>query len=144
MLRSKHLSVVFGIDALLSIGFGIVSWLRPLSTYGTIVDLSDVGAEPAVTMALLSGLSVFYVLIGLVCLCATVMPAPHNARLALVMIARHAWVGIQGYRNVGQEWIVGNPWPDVVIHGAFVLAYSLLVYMAVRGPSGWRGSPGEA
>ena len=47
------------------------------------------------------------------------------------------------YRNVDHEWIVGNPWPDIVIHGVFVLAYSLLVYMAARGPSGWRGSLGK-
>ena len=138
MLRLRLLSAVFGIDAVLLVGFGIASWLYPLSTYGTIVDLNDLGAKPAVTMAALSGLSVFYLVTGLVCLCATVMPPPHSLCLALVMLARHAWVGVQGYRNVGQEWIVGNPWPDIVIHGAFVLAYSFLVYMVARGPSGWR------
>jgi len=125
---------VFGIDALLSVGFGVASWLYPHSTYATIVDLSDPGTSP-VAMAALSGLSVFYVVIGLVCLCASLMPPQQTLGLAFVMLARHAWVGVQGYRDVGQEWIVGNPWPDIVIHAAFVLAYSFLVFTAARGPS---------
>ena len=135
--------VVFGIDALLSVGFGVASWLYPLSIYATIVDLADPGTSP-VTMAALSGLSVFYVVTGLVCLYASFMPLRQALGLALVMLARHAWVGIQGYRNIGQEWIIGNPWPDILIHSAFVLAYSFLVLMAVRGSSGWGGkSPSE-
>ncbi|MDH3628747.1 MAG: hypothetical protein OES25_13960 [Acidobacteriota bacterium] len=133
--RSRLGLVVFGIDALLSIGFGVASWLYPLSTYATIVDLEDPGTSP-VTMSALSGLSVFYVVIGLVCLCAAFMPRRQALGLALVMLARHAWIGIHGYRGIGQEWLIGNPWPDIVIHGAFVLAYSFLVLLAVRGSSG--------
>ena len=133
--RSKYQAALFGMDALLSIGFGAVSWLSPVSTYGTIVDLSDLGAASRVTWATLSGLSVFYVVMGLVCLCATLMPAPHSSRLAFVMLARHAWVGVQGYRDIGQEWIVGNPWPDIVIHAAFVLSYSVLIGVVWRRAS---------
>ena len=133
--RSRYQLALFGMDALLCIGFGAVSWLYPVSTYGTIVDLTDLGAGSSVIWSALSGLSVFYIVVGLVCLCATVMPSPHSSRLAFVMLARHAWVGAQGYRVVGQEWIVGNPWPDVVIHAAFVLSYSLLIGTA------WRRAP---
>lgn len=141
-LRTRLGVVVFGIDALLSVGFGVASWLHPLSTYATIVDLTDSRTSP-VTMAALSGLSVFYVVIGLACLCASFMPPRQAVGLAFVMLARHAWVGIQGYRDVDQEWIVGNPWPDIVIHGAFVLAYSFVVFLARGSPQGGGESPSE-
>ncbi|MEM7132043.1 MAG: hypothetical protein AAF702_37385 [Chloroflexota bacterium] len=133
MRTFKLLSVIFVIDATLSVGFGAASWMFPLSTYGTIVDLSQNANPDSLIIAALSGQSVFYILIGLVCIFASQMPSPHSSRLALVMIARHTWVGLKGLSEVDREWIVGDPWVDIYIHILFVIAYMVAVAWKYKG-----------
>jgi hypothetical protein len=60
------------------------------------------------------------------------MPPPHNLRVALVMMAQHAWIGIRGISEMDREWIVGNPWPDIVIHSLFVTTYALGITRTLR------------
>jgi hypothetical protein len=78
-------------------------------------------------MSILGGLSVFYVVIGAVCLPAAFMPSPHDLRVAAVMLLQHAWIGLRGAADINREWIVGDPWPDLTIHALFVIAYSTWV-----------------
>jgi hypothetical protein len=121
---AKYLSIILAIDALLAIGFGLASYIAPESTYATIVDLRGV-TEHSLTSSILGSLSVFYVVIGGVCLAAVFMPAPHDLRVAGVMFVQHAWIGLRGVHDMARPWIIGNPWPDIGIHSFFVIAYAI-------------------
>jgi hypothetical protein len=125
------LSAVLMVDALLSVGFGFVSYFSPQSTYATIVDLIGV-SELSLMSSVLASLSVFYIVVGAFCLFAALMPPPHDVRVAAVMTAQHAWIGLKGLREVHREWIVGDPWLDIVIHSLFVIAYTTGVISRVR------------
>ena len=127
----KLLAIVLVIDALLSAGFGLTSYFLPQSTYATIVDLRGV-PEHSLQYSILGSLSVFYVVIGAVCFVSVFMPSPHGLRVAAVMMAQHAWIGIRGVAEMNRAWIVGNPWPDIVIHALFVIAYATGVLWSVR------------
>ena len=131
MKSSKFLGTILVVDGLLAVGFGAASWLSPYSTFGTIVNLSE-AAPTSLTLATLSSLSTFYILIGLVCLLAAGMPYPHNGRIAMVMIVRHVWVGIRGFQQIDHDWLIGDPWPDIIIHGLFTLAYLVALFLAAR------------
>ncbi|MCA9705590.1 MAG: hypothetical protein KDK70_07075 [Myxococcales bacterium] len=132
MTPLRPLSAVFWLDALLGIGFGLVSWLFPMDTYATIVDLGGIAEGRALTLSTLASLSAFYVFIGLVCLCAGFMPRRQQGPLALVMLVRHGWIGSKGLHEAGREWLVGDPWPDIVIHAVFVIAYAAAVVVLAR------------
>jgi hypothetical protein len=129
MQRSTPLAITFALDAASSLAFGVASWAFPFATYGTIVAIRGLPAD-AFPLSALASLSVLYAVVGAVCLCATVMPAPHPARLAVVMAARHAWAGLKGFSEVGRDWLVGNPWHDLIIHSVFVTAYCAFVVLA--------------
>lgn len=119
--KGTFLNFVLYVDFFVTFAFGIVSWLFPYSTFGTILAIGEV-ANPLL-LSVLSSLSVFYILIGIACFIATQMPQPQKIWFAYLMILRHAWIGIVGFQNVNQDWIIGNPWPDIFIHSAFVLCY---------------------
>ena len=129
--RPRGLAVVLLVDALLSIGFGLVSYFLPTSTYATIIDLSNM-PQGSLMWAVLGSLSVFYVVIGAICLLTAFMPQPHDARVAIVMVAQHVWIGARGFHDAEREWIVGNPWPDLIIHSLFVIAYGLAITGRLR------------
>ena len=124
-------SVVLAIDAVLSLGFGLVSYLSPQSTYATIVDLRAV-PDDSLVMSILGGLSVFYVVMGAVCLLAAFMPSPHDLGVAAVMMVQHVWIGLRGADQMNRAWIVGDPWPDLIIHALFVIAYSTGIVRTLR------------
>jgi hypothetical protein len=126
-------SSVLAIDAVLSLGFGFASFISPHSTYATIVDLRAV-PDDSLVMSILGGHSVFYVVIGAVCLLAAFMPSPHDLRVAAVMMLQHAWIGLRGASHMNREWIVGDPWPDLIIHSLFVIAYSTGIVRQLRRP----------
>jgi hypothetical protein len=129
-MANRALAVIFGVDALISMGFGVASWLAPHATYGTIVNLQGSG-DAGVLLAALGSLSLFYVFVGAVCATAVWMQPPHNVRIAAVMVVRHAWIGVKGFQEANSAWIVGNPWVDIAIHSAFVLAYTVCVWWAL-------------
>jgi hypothetical protein len=126
-------SVVLTIDAVLSLGFGFVSYVSPHSTYATIVDLRAV-PDDSLVMSILGSLSVFYVVIGAVCLLAAFTPSPHDVGVAVVMMGQHVWIGLRGADQMSRAWIVGDPWPDLIIHALFVIAYSTGVVRRLRQP----------
>ena len=130
MQKGKVLAIVLYIDFFITFGFGLASWLYPHSTFGTIVLLEE--TAPSLTLALLSTLSLFYVFTGLTCLAGASMPFPYNTWIALVMIVRHGWTGIAGIYGAENEWIIGNPWQDVVIHALFILFYLSSLYSTIR------------
>jgi len=130
------LAIVLLLDAALSFGFGLVSYLSPGSTYATIVDLSGVHEQSAMS-SILGSLSIFYIVIGALCGLAAFMPSPHDVRVAAVMTLQHAWVGLKGVSDMHRPWIVGDPLPDLVIHSLFVVAYAMGITWRARrcGPS---------
>ena len=125
------LTIILSVDGLLAIVFGFVSYFSATSTYATIIDLAGM-REDSLMAAVLGSLSVFYVVIGTLCLLAAFMQPPHDVRVASVMIAMHVWVGIRGVLDAGREWIIGNPWPDVIIHSLFVLCYLVAIVLRLR------------
>ena len=129
MAIEKLLRVVLALDALLAVGFGLFSWADPVGTYGTIVALDP---DNAVAHSALRAMSVFYVVVGAASAVAATLPHAFARRLAVVFWLRHAWVGAQGFLDREAPWLVGDPWPDIVIHAAFVCVYAALLWM------GWR------
>ena len=120
-LKEKPLNIVLYVDYFITFVFGVVSWLFPYSTYGTIVSLAETGTP--LTLSAFSSLSLFYIFLGIACFIAAKTPNPQKYWFALLMLLRHGWIGIIGVSNAHQDWIIGNPWHDIVIHSVFVLAY---------------------
>ena len=127
----KLLSTILVMDALLSIGFGLASYFSASTTYATIIDLSGM-RDDSLMAAVLASLSVFYVVIGALCLLAAFTQPPHDVRVAVVMVAQHTWIGARGLLDAGREWIVGNPWPDLLIHSLFVVGYITAITLRFR------------
>lgn len=125
------MTTILAVDGLLAAGFGLVSYFSATSTYATIIDLSGM-QEDSLMEAVLRSLSLFYVVIGALCLLAAFMQPPHNVRVAAVMVAMHVWVGVRGFHDAGREWIVGNPWPDLIIHSLFVVGYLIAMILRIR------------
>jgi hypothetical protein len=127
------LSIVLMLDALLLVGFGLASYFSPSSTFATIIDLDGM-QEHSLMSAVLGSLSVFYVVIGALCALAAFMPPPHDVRVAIILVVQHVWIGGRGFEDREQEWLVGNPWPDLVIHSLFVIAYGVAIAFRLRQP----------
>ena len=104
------------IDFLITFGFGIAAWFSPKGTFGTIISIPP--QSETLILSLLSSLSIFYILIGLVCLIGFKASFPINNWIGAVMILRHSWIGAIGILGLGneKEWLIGNPVPDIVIH----------------------------
>jgi len=43
-----------------------------------------------------------------------------------------SWIGLKGHGEIGSEWIIGNPWPDIIIHSLFVLLYLAAIIRRLR------------
>lgn len=130
MKKFRIISAVLYIDALLSIGFGIFSLLSVDKTFATIIQIGN--PAPPVIVAILNSASISYILIGAVCIIAARSSFPINIQLTVVMIFRHAWVGIVGYLDAGKDWIIENPIPDIVIHSVLVLLYLSAIFIEIR------------
>ncbi len=137
MLRERLLSALLAVDGLLAVSFGLASWLAPQATFGTIVAIADAPPDSLV-LAALASVSSFYVVTGLLCLVGAVTPPPHKHLLVAVMATRHAWIGIKGLGELGREWLVGDPWPDLIIHAAFVALYAALLCVIRLRPAARR------
>jgi hypothetical protein len=125
LARSRALAAVFLFDGLLALGFGIASLATPRETFGTIIDLGSAG-DQSMIFAALASLSGFYVVIGAMSVLVAFLPTPYMRRFVLPMIASHVWAGLKGFDEIGRDWLIGNPWPDIAIHSAFVCAYVLV------------------
>lgn len=130
---TRFLTFVFAADAFISISFGLASAFVPLSIYSTIVDLrgQTVDSLPVATLVSLSWAEVF---LGLVCVIACFVPGRAKAALAGVMALRHGVIGFKKVGELSALWLVGNPWPDLVIHGSFVVLFvAVAVLQLTRG-----------
>ncbi|HEY3405380.1 MAG TPA: hypothetical protein VGK59_18470 [Ohtaekwangia sp.] len=118
----KLLRVVFSIDALMAIGFGLYSWLFPQDTFGTIIAIPH--NATSVFEAIFAVLSAFYMLIGFTCVIGILARFPENAWIGALMIIRHLSEATLKIFDMEAEWAIGNPWPDLIIHTLFIVAYS--------------------
>jgi hypothetical protein len=125
-VQQHTLRVVFITDALLAVGFGLFSWIYPHQTFGTIVSIPEMGSS--VFFSVLSILSIFYVLTGLTCLIGFMAKLPVNIWIGLLMIVRHLLEGSMKILDMDKEWLIGNPYPDIIIHSAFISFYILGIY----------------
>lgn len=130
MKLNNFLKIIFIIDAIIAIGFGIYSWISPYETFGTLVSITE--SNESIVLALLSSLSILYILLGLVCVIGYKATYPVPLWIGALMILRHSWIGLMKVSDIGKEWLIGNPYPDIIIHGTFVLAYLLGIYITVR------------
>jgi hypothetical protein len=140
LTRSRALAAVFLLDGLLALGFGLASLATPRGTFGTIIDLGS-ASDQSVIFAALASLSGFYVLIGLFSILVAFLPTPYQGRFVSPMIVSHVWAGVKGFDEIGRDWLVGNPWPDIIIHSAFVCAYALLTaagFLQLLHRASWR------
>ncbi len=120
------------IDFMITFGFGLAAWFSPKGIFGTIISIPP--QSETLILSLLSSLSIFYILIGLVCLIGFKASYPINIWIGVVMILRHGWIGVIGILGLGKEkeWLIGNPMPDIVIHSIFVFAYIISIYYLIR------------
>lgn len=125
MKLKNLLKIVLLIDAIITLGFGLFSWLNPMDTFGTIVAIPE--TENALVLAILSSMSVLYMLLGLVCLIGFRANNSTSVWIAWLMVLRHIWLGIAKVFDSGAEWVIGNPYPDIVIHGCFFAVYFLAI-----------------
>ena len=126
----KLLKITFVADAIIAIGFGLYSLLFPHETYGTIISIPETGASAF--LGILSSLSLFYVLIGLTCLIGLKSPFPIAIWIGLLMVVRHILEMILKIFDIGKEWVIGNPYPDIIIHSVFIFVYLLAINLTYR------------
>jgi hypothetical protein len=139
-ITKNFLRIAFIIDGVIAVGFGLYSWFCPLETFGTIIAIPEMGS-PAF-LAILSSLSLFYILIGLTCLIGFTATFPINIWIGLLMIARHLLEGIMKIFDIGKEWLIGSPYPDIIIHSVFILVYILAIYFAYMNKQATDNSSG--
>lgn len=125
------LKITLFVDFLITCGFGLISWLYPNETFGTIINIPE--NENAVFYALLANHSISYMLIGLVCLIGVKSNHPINSWIGMIMLFRHLVINILGIMNMDKEWIIGNPYHDIVIHTLFVVVYIIGIIISI-GP----------
>jgi hypothetical protein len=129
-ISKNILRTVFIIDAIIAVGFGLYSWFFPLETFGKIISIPEMGS-PAF-LAILSSLSLFYIIIGLTCLIGFRATFPINIWIGLLMLVRHLLEGLMKIFDIGKEWLIGNPYPDIIIHSVFIFVYILAIYFAYK------------
>lgn len=126
------LKAILFIDFLITFGFGIVSWISPQGTFGTLFSNSVMNSS--FVLSLLANLSLFYILIGLVCLIGFKSKFPFNCWVATIMTLRHGWIGITAIVGLSteKEWQIGNQYPDIIIHLIFICAYLIGIYITIK------------
>lgn len=126
----KFRPAVFIADGIMALGFGLYSWFCPLDTFGTILAIPETGAP--VFMALLSSLSLFYVITGCTCMIGSRVLSPAGNWIAGLMLIRHTLEGSMKLLDIGKAWLIGNPYPDLIIHSVFILAYLLVLTLGFK------------
>lgn len=129
-IAKNILRVAFIIDAIISVGFGLYSWLFPHETFGTIISIPEI--HSSAFLAILSSLSLFYLLIGLTCLIGVKSTFPIKIWIGLLMLVRHFLEGVLKIGDIGKDWLIGNPYPDLIIHSVFIIVYILAIYYTYK------------
>ena len=120
------LANLFRLDGAISLAFGLATLVFQWAIFSTAVDLAGAGATgdgSSLVEAVFSTLSGYYVLVGAMLILLAGLPDRLARRLALIVCLHHAFMGIKGFVEAHHIWATGDPWPDIVIHTAFVLAY---------------------
>lgn len=125
-MTKNILRIPLAIDGIIAFGFGLYSWIYPHETFGTIIFIPEV--HTSVFLGILSSLSLFYILIGLTCFIGIKSPFPINIWIGLLMVVRHLLEGISKIFDISKEWLIGNPYPDIIIHSVFISLYILAIY----------------
>jgi hypothetical protein len=123
------LKATFIVDAIMAIGFGLYSWFSPYETFGTIISIPEM--DSAAFLAILSSISLFYILLGLTCLIGFKATFPISFWIGLLMICRHLLEGLMKISDIGKEWLIGNPYPDIIIHSIFAIYITYKNHQAV-------------
>jgi hypothetical protein len=120
------LKIIFSIDAIIAIGFGFYSWFCPNETFGSIISIPH--THSSAFLSILSSLSLFYILIGLTCLIGFKSTFPTNLWIGLLMLIRHILEGALKIGDIGKDWLIGNPYQDLIIHSFFIILYLVAIY----------------
>lgn len=48
------------------------------------------------------------------------------------MVIRHLLEGAIRIGDIGKDWLIGNPYPDLIIHLVFILGYARAVFLLKR------------
>jgi hypothetical protein len=130
MKLNKLLKIIFLIDAVITLGFGLFSWISPEATFATLIAIPE--PHESLILALLSSMSILYILLGLICLIGFSASFPVSLWIGILMVIRHAWIGSMKVMDIGKDWLIGNPYPDIMIHSFFVVAYLLTIYLVYK------------
>ncbi|UTW62569.1 hypothetical protein KFE98_21655 [bacterium SCSIO 12741] len=130
LLAKYFLNTLLLIDLIMALGFGLFSWFFPLETFGTLIDIPE--AHTSLILALFASQSIFYVLLGLVCWIGIRVPYPVGLWIGCLIAFRHAVVGFAKWGDVGKEWLIGNPYPDLIIHATLFWAYTLALWITYQ------------
>ena len=126
----KGLTIVFWIDAGIAFAFGLYSWLFPFETFGTLLEIPKEHA--AEFLSVLSSLSLFYVLIGLICIICARSTFQVHFWIGLVMLLRHLMEGLLKLKDIGEEWLIGNPYPELVIHSLLIFQIVMIISIGLK------------
>lgn len=129
-ISKKALKIILAVDAAIAVGFGVYSWIFPYKTFGTIIAIPE--GHSAVFTAILASLSLFYILIGLTCLIGVRSHFPTNILIGTLMLLRHLLEGVLKIAEMREEWLIGSPYPDLIIHALFILVYIVAMYGTYR------------
>jgi hypothetical protein len=82
--------------------------------------------------AALFTLSGYYMLVGAILLLLARVPTMFARRLCTVIALHHAFMACKGAYEANRAWIIGNPWWDIAIHAAFLIAYAGYLLVSAR------------
>lgn len=126
-IKKYALAIAFTLDGLLAVGFGIFSWVYPNESFGSIFSIPD--EHTPLFLSLFSSLSLFYVMIGLVCFVGIESKYSTSRWIAILMILRHFFEGLIKIGDMNEAWLIGDPYPDLIIHVIFIILYLLFIYL---------------
>ena len=128
--------IITSLDALLSVGFGLSMFFFPESTIGTMVKLPS-DYNHSLTSALVQHLSIQYCMTAPLVWCSYSNDRGRRIKLALCLLTQHLVIGIKCCLEMKRNWIIGNPWHDIVIHSAFTAAYSAFLISNYKNRLAW-------
>lgn len=127
IVRKSLLKVILTIDGLIAIAFGVFSLFFPQDTFGEIIAIPE--GHASVFTAILSALSLFYIVVGTTCLIAAFAEIQMTTWIGLLMLVRHLSEGTLKLVDMNKEWAIGNPYQDIIIHTLFSIVYLVAIVL---------------
>lgn len=125
-IKKYALAIAFTIDGIIAIGFGIFSLVYPNESFGSIFSIPE--GHDSLFLSLFSSLSLFYIMIGMVCFVGVESKYSTSRWIAVLMVLRHFFEGVIKIGDMNEEWLIGNPYPDLIIHAILIFFYLLFIY----------------